>query len=55
MTTHERSIRDYRTDTLQAILADYQKRTRKDSWDTARIAAIQAELERRRRERIQDT
>jgi len=55
MTSHERSIREYRSDRLQSILADYQKKTRKDSWDTARIAAIQAELERRRKERIQDT
>ena len=50
MTTHERSIRDYRSATLESILRDYQKKTRKDAWDTARIAAIQAELEKRRKE-----
>ena len=49
MTTHEKSIRDYRSDTLEAILRDYQKRARKDAWDTARIAAIEAELKKRRK------
>ena len=50
MTNHAHAIQGYRSNTLNAILADYQKKARKDRWDTARIAAIQAELEKRRKE-----
>lgn len=46
-TDHARSIRDYRRDTLENILADYERKSRKDRWDKDRIAAIRAELKRR--------
>ena len=48
-TDHARSIQSYRSDTLESILADYERKTRKDRWDKDRIAAIQAELKRRRK------
>ena len=49
MTAHAKSVQDYRSDTLEAILADYQKKARKDSWDKQRIDAIMAELKKRRK------
>jgi hypothetical protein len=48
-TTHERAVSQYSMETLEKILADYQRRDSKDRWDVARIAAIRAELQRRRK------
>ena len=46
---HAQQIRQYRSDTLEEILRAYEKQSIKDSWDTARIAAIKNELKRRRK------
>lgn len=47
MNNHQRAIKDYRRDTLEAILADYERKERKDRWDKDRIEAIRSELKRR--------
>ncbi len=51
MTPHAKSVAGYRTDTLEDILSGYKKKERKDRWDRERIAAITAELKRRRKEK----
>jgi hypothetical protein len=51
MTTnqHQRSVACYRSDTLENVLRDYERKARKDRWDKDRIAAIRAELKQRRK------
>jgi hypothetical protein len=47
---HRRSVACYRSDTLENILRDIERKERKDRWDKDRIAAIRAELKQRRKE-----
>jgi hypothetical protein len=51
MTTnqHQRSVACYRSDTLENVLRDYERKPKKDRWDKDRIAAIRAELKQRRK------
>jgi len=48
MTSHERAVAQYRTDTLVEILRSYESKERKDHWDIERIRAIKAELKLRK-------
>jgi hypothetical protein len=46
---HKRSVACYRSDTLENVLRDYERKPKKDRWDKDRIAAIRAELKQRRK------
>jgi hypothetical protein len=46
---HKRSVACYRSDTLENILRDIERKARKDRWDKDRITAIRAELKQRRK------
>jgi hypothetical protein len=46
---HRRSVACYRSDTLENILRDIERKARKDRWDKDRITAISAELKQRRK------
>jgi hypothetical protein len=44
-------VQEYRTETLEGLLSDYQIKEEKDWWDRERIKAIQNELKARQKRR----
>ena len=42
-------VNEYRTETLEGLLSDYQVKEKKDWWDRERIKAIESELNARKR------
>jgi len=47
----EAGLSEYKLDTLEAMLRDYESIEKPDEWDAARMAAIDKEIKRRKRKK----